>query len=92
MYDHFKLHVHCECAEVEADPQHKLCHAPRATNCENKLDCKGSYCQLEKIVSGSRIKKMVEKDKMLLIDEPLISPKIVTDECAHCMQQNETKV
>ena len=37
MYDHGKLHVHCECAEVEADPQYKLCHAPRATNCENKM-------------------------------------------------------
>ena len=37
MYDHGKLHVHCECAEVGADPQCKLCHAPQEIYCGNKM-------------------------------------------------------
>ena len=37
MCDHSKLHVPCECAEVGADPQFKLCHAPWKIYCENKM-------------------------------------------------------
>ena len=37
MYDHGKLHVHCESAEVGADPRYELCHASQEIYCGNKM-------------------------------------------------------